>query len=74
VYAKRSSFTLSFYLEMEISSSILKNIVEYGIKRHYLILKMTKNFQRLNSLTQHDDDTLLTLEDDPVFGKMLTNI
>jgi hypothetical protein len=74
VYAKRSSFTLSFYLEMEISSSILKNIVENGIKRHYLILKMTKNFQRLNSLTQHDDDTLLTLEDDPVFGKMLTNI
>ena len=59
---------------MEISSSILKNIVENGIKRHYLILKMTKNFQRLNSLTQHDDDTLLTLEDDPVFGKMLTNI
>jgi hypothetical protein len=74
VYAKRSSFTLSFYLEMEISSSILTNIVENGIKRHYLILKMTKNFQRLNSLTQHDDDTLLTLEDDPVFGKMLTNI
>ena len=74
MYAKRSSFTLSFYLEMEISSSILKNIVENGIKRHYLILKMTKNFQRLNSLTQHDDDTLLTLEDDPVFGKMLTNI
>ena len=52
---------------MEISSSILKNIVENGIKRHYLILKMTKNVQRLNSLTQHDDDTLLTLEDDPVF-------